>query len=59
MRWIKEEGKQTGREKEEENGYREREERKKKGRFCRSFDGWSSTTREEKLIHASQATREY
>ena len=37
MRWIKEEGKQTGREKEEENGYRERERREKKREILSEF----------------------
>ena len=53
MRWIREEEKQTDGEREKEN------ERKEKGRFSRRSDCQSSTVREEKSIHASQATRGY
>ena len=60
MRWIREEEKQTGREKKRKmDRERERERRDKKGRFSRRFDGRSLTVQEEKSIYASRATRGY
>ena len=51
-----------GKKRKKEEGERtngEREKEKKKGRFSQSFDGRNWTVREEKLIHASRATRGY
>ena len=58
----KREGKQTREKKKKSDRERERErerERNKGGTFFRHFDCRSSTVREEKSIHATQAMRGY
>ena len=55
VRWIIEWNRKKKKEERKKNG----EIEKHKGRFSPRFNGWSSTVREEKLIHTSRATRGY
>ena len=56
---MKKKGKKNKKKERGGNEQRGRKGEKRKGRFSRCSVGRSSKVREEKLIHASQVTREY